>query len=76
MPTKHLNEKTLIKNKTMIKNYLIEETSGSISKQEVEVILKDDFLTDLYENTFFSQSVIDELEDYLIQNKLTIVKAK
>jgi hypothetical protein len=60
----------------MIKNYLIEETSGSISKQEVEVILKDDFLTDLYENTFFSQSVIDELEDYLIQNKLTIVKAK
>jgi hypothetical protein len=76
MPTKHLNEKTLIKNKTMIKNYLIEETSGSISKQEVEVILKDDFLTDLYENTFFSQSVIDELEDYLIQNKLTIVKTK
>jgi hypothetical protein len=76
MPTKHLNEKTLIKNKTMIKNYLIEETSGSISKQEVEVILKDDFLTDLYENTFFSQSVIDELEDYLIQNKLTIVKIK
>ena len=60
----------------MIKNYLIEETSGSISKQEVEVILKDDFLTDLYENTFFSQGVIDELEDYLIQNKLTIVKAK
>jgi hypothetical protein len=76
MPTKHLNEKTLIKNKTMIKNYLIEETSGSISKQEVEMILKDDFLTDLYENTFFSQSVIDELEDYLIQNKLTIVKTK
>jgi len=76
MPTKHLNEKTLIKNKTMIKNYLTEETSGSISKQEVEVILKDDFLTDLYENTFFSQSVIDELEDYLIQNKLTIVKTK
>jgi len=60
----------------MIKNYLTEETSGSISKQEVEVILKDDFLTDLYENTFFSQSVIDELEDYLIQNKLTIVKIK
>jgi hypothetical protein len=76
MPTKHLNEKTLIKNKTMIKNYLIEETSGSIFKQEVEMILKDDFLTDLYENTFFSQSVIDELEDYLIQNKLTIVKIK
>jgi hypothetical protein len=60
----------------MIKNYLTEETLGSISKQEVEVILKDDFLTDLYENTFFSQSVIDELEDYLIQNKLTIVKIK
>ena len=76
MPTKHLNEKTLIKNKTMIKNYLTEETSGSTSKQEVELILKDDFLTELYENTFFSQSVIDELEDYLIQNKLTIVKIK
>jgi hypothetical protein len=78
---------TFEKNKTKImkKNYLTEQKSctkkGFLFSEEpyskdVEIICKDDFLEDLYNNTFFDRRIIDELEDYLIQNKLTIVKIK
>jgi hypothetical protein len=68
----------------MIKNYLTEQTTtkkGFLFSEEpyskdVEIIGKDDFLEDLYNNTFFDRRIIDELEDYLIQNKLTIIKIK
>jgi hypothetical protein len=73
------------KTKTMIKNYLTEQTTSTQKgflfseepySKEVEIISKDDFLDDVYNNTFFDRRIIDELEDYIIQNKLTIVKIK
>jgi hypothetical protein len=78
---------TFEKNKTkiMTKNYLTEQKNctkkGFLFSEEpyskdVEIICKDDFLDDVYNNTFFDRRIIDELEDYLIQNKLTIVKIK
>lgn len=45
-------------------------------QREIEVISNNDFLDDLYNKTFFDTRIIDELEDYLIQNKLTIIKIK
>ena len=78
-------EPNKLKTKTMTKNYLTEQTNctkkGFLFSEEpyskdVEIIGKDDFLDDLYENTFFDKRIIDELEDYLIQNKLTIIKIK
>jgi hypothetical protein len=73
------------KTNTMTKNYLTEQTTSTQNgflfseepySKEVEIIGKDDFLDDLHENTFFDRRIIDELEDYIIQNKLTIVKIK
>jgi hypothetical protein len=78
-------EPNKLKTKTMTNNYLAEQTNctkkGFLFSEEpyskdVEIIGKDDFLDDLYENTFFDKRIIDELEDYLIQNKLTIIKIK
>jgi len=77
-------EPNKLKTKTMTNNYLTEQTTtkkGFLFSEEpyskdVEIIGKDDFLDDLYENTFFDRRIIDELEDYIIQNKLTIVKIK
>lgn len=74
-----------LKTNTMEKNYLTKETESTKKgflfteepySKDVEIIGKDDFLDDLYDNTFFDRRIIDELEDYLIQNKLTIIKIK
>jgi hypothetical protein len=77
-------EPNKLKTKTMTNNYLTEQATtkkGFLFSEEpyskdVEIIGKDDFLDDLYNNTFFDRRIIDELEDYLIQNKLTIIKIK
>ena len=45
-------------------------------QREIEVISNNDFLDDLYNKTFFDTRIIDELEDYLIQNKITIITIK
>lgn len=56
------------------KYFLTPENSDDI--KEVEIITSNDFLDDLYNKTFFDTRIIDELEDYLFQNKITIVKIK
>lgn len=69
----------------MIKNYLTEQITKTQNgflfseepySKEVEIITSNDFLDDLYNKTFFDTRIIDELEDYLFQNKITIVKIK
>jgi hypothetical protein len=69
----------------MKKNYLTEQTTKTQNgflfseepySKEVEIIASNDFLDDLYNKTFFDTRIIDELEDYLIQNNITIVKIK
>lgn len=46
----------------------------SIDGEEFEELAQNQFLSDLNDNTFFDTKIIDELEDYLIQNKLVILK--
>ena len=46
----------------------------SIDGEEFEELAQNQFLSDLNDNTFFDTKIIDELEDYLIQNKLAIIK--
>lgn len=59
----------------MTQEQLIEETLP-LESHEVELVSTNDFLDDLYNKTFFDTKIIDELEDYLIQNKLIILKMK
>lgn len=46
----------------------------SVDGEEFEELAQNQFLSDLNDNTFFDTKIIDELEDYLIQNKLVILK--
>jgi hypothetical protein len=59
----------------MTQEQLIEKTLP-LESYEVDFVSNNDFLDDLYNKTFFDTKIIDELEDYLIQNKLIILKIK
>ena len=59
----------------MTQEQLIEKTLP-LESYEVDLVSNNDFLDDLYNKTFFDTKIIDELEDYLIQNKLIILKIK